>query len=288
MLDACREMSREGGRPHILNDNPMFDVASAVAYLETTLEMLEQLEAEGVGRLFLHVVQRQGPGRAYPGAAADRAGLSVHCVTATSEFHVPSRTAAIANETAARSATTWTSRRTTSSTSTTSSARLRGAFRGGDRSRSTCSRAGRRHPRPHLHRQGRGRVIAHSARAALVADDVIVFVHTGGTPANFTWSDLWIGEERQGGAKPISRIVGSVVREDEKWSSVILGARRRRSRGSLGSASAPLPAGAAGTVLFGQARRPDARFRVRRLHRLPGRLRGGLCIYYRLSTSTRT
>src|SRR5262249_39702599 len=29
-----------GGRPHILNDNPMFDLASALAYLETTLELL--------------------------------------------------------------------------------------------------------------------------------------------------------------------------------------------------------------------------------------------------------
>ena len=27
-----------GGRPHILNDNPMFDVASAIAYLETMLK----------------------------------------------------------------------------------------------------------------------------------------------------------------------------------------------------------------------------------------------------------
>src|SRR4051794_38340338 len=36
------------GRPHILNDNPMFDVASALAYLETTLEILGQMDREGV------------------------------------------------------------------------------------------------------------------------------------------------------------------------------------------------------------------------------------------------
>ena len=43
-----RRVRAAGGRPHILNDNPMFDVASALAYLETTLEMLEQLAPMGV------------------------------------------------------------------------------------------------------------------------------------------------------------------------------------------------------------------------------------------------
>lgn len=33
LAEECR---RRGRRPHILNDNPMFDVASAIAYLETT------------------------------------------------------------------------------------------------------------------------------------------------------------------------------------------------------------------------------------------------------------
>ena len=47
-LDEHAQRVREaGGRPHILNDNPMFDVASALAYLETTLEMLEQMDVAG-------------------------------------------------------------------------------------------------------------------------------------------------------------------------------------------------------------------------------------------------
>ena len=54
-----------GGRPHILNDNPMFDVASALAYLDTTLELLDQM-APIRNRCALYVVQRQGAGR--PGA----------------------------------------------------------------------------------------------------------------------------------------------------------------------------------------------------------------------------
>src|SRR5262245_59429018 len=44
LAEECR---RRGERPHILNDNPMFDVASAIAYLETTMEMIEQLQAAG-------------------------------------------------------------------------------------------------------------------------------------------------------------------------------------------------------------------------------------------------
>jgi hypothetical protein len=35
---------RYAGRPHSLNNNPMFDVASAIAYLEMTLEVLEQMQ----------------------------------------------------------------------------------------------------------------------------------------------------------------------------------------------------------------------------------------------------
>ena len=46
--DHAARVREAGGRPHILNDNPMFDVASALAYLETTLEILEQLETADV------------------------------------------------------------------------------------------------------------------------------------------------------------------------------------------------------------------------------------------------
>ena len=50
MDEAAREVAGAGGRPYILNDNPMFDVASALAYLDTTMEMLDQLHAVGVRR----------------------------------------------------------------------------------------------------------------------------------------------------------------------------------------------------------------------------------------------
>ena len=34
-------------------------------------------------------------------------------------------------------------------------------------------------------------LVAHMREGRFGPDDIIVFVHTGGTPANFTWSELW-------------------------------------------------------------------------------------------------
>ena len=102
-LDEQAARVREaGGRPHILNDNPMFDVASALAYLETTLELLEQMAAEGAQPTALYM-SSSGKGQAglVLGKRLTNAGHAVHGITATDEFHVPSRTAAIANETLA-------------------------------------------------------------------------------------------------------------------------------------------------------------------------------------------
>jgi D-cysteine desulfhydrase/L-cysteate sulfo-lyase len=35
-------------------------------------------------------------------------------------------------------------------------------------------------------------LVAHVREGRFGKDDVIVFIHTGGTPANFTWGDLWV------------------------------------------------------------------------------------------------
>jgi 1-aminocyclopropane-1-carboxylate deaminase/D-cysteine desulfhydrase-like pyridoxal-dependent ACC family enzyme len=193
-LDAA--VRSKGGRPHILNDNPMFDVASAVAYLETTLEMLEQLEAEGV-RPSCFYMSSSGKGQAGLILAQKLTGydFAVHGVTATSEFHVPSRTAAIANETA----------------------RALGfdlqileddVVNFGDfvgPGYGIPSEAGTEAVRLFARQEGvildpvytgkaAAGMVAHLREGRFGPDDVVVFVHTGGTPANFTWSDLWIGE----------------------------------------------------------------------------------------------
>ncbi|MGO4831340.1 pyridoxal-phosphate dependent enzyme, partial [Rhizobiaceae sp. 2RAB30] len=91
-----------GGRPHILNDNPMFDVASAVAYLEVTLEVVEQLAERELSPACFYM---SSSGKGQAGMVLAQKLLDVdfamHGVTATDEFHIPSRTAAIANQTAA-------------------------------------------------------------------------------------------------------------------------------------------------------------------------------------------
>jgi D-cysteine desulfhydrase/L-cysteate sulfo-lyase len=44
-------------------------------------------------------------------------------------------------------------------------------------------------------------LVAHVREGRFGPDDVLVFVHTGGTPANFTWSDLWLDDATQTGAR---------------------------------------------------------------------------------------
>ncbi len=39
-------------------------------------------------------------------------------------------------------------------------------------------------------------LIAHARTGRLTRDDTVVFVHTGGAPAIFTWSHLWTDEGR--------------------------------------------------------------------------------------------
>jgi hypothetical protein len=97
-LDERAAHVRPAGRhPHILNDNPMFDVA-ALAYLNTTLELLDQMKGHDTQPTALYM-SSSGKGQARPvlGRRLTNAGHAVHGVTAADEFHVPSRTAAIAN-----------------------------------------------------------------------------------------------------------------------------------------------------------------------------------------------
>ena len=83
MLDELAAQVRaRGGRPHILNDNPMFDVASALAYLETTLEMLEQLEPQGV-RPTVFYMSSSGKGQAGLVLAQAADGGRLHACTAS-------------------------------------------------------------------------------------------------------------------------------------------------------------------------------------------------------------
>lgn len=196
MLDALADGVRaRGGRPHILNDNPMFDIASAAAYLETTLEVLEQLDAEGL-RPSCFYMSSSGKGQAGIVLAQRLTGLGfgMHGVTATDEFHIPSRTAGIANETAAALGLDL----VVTEDEIVNFTSYVGAGYG------VPSEAGSEAVRLFARAEGvvLDPIYTGKAAAALVAhlregrfgrEDVVVFVHTGGTPANFTWGDLWLG-----------------------------------------------------------------------------------------------
>ena len=102
LMDELAVRTRNQGQtPHILNDNPMFDVASALAYIECTMEILEQLAEKGVGPKCLYM-SSSGKGQAGLILAKRifQEEYEVRGVTATSEFDVSVRTAEIANRTA--------------------------------------------------------------------------------------------------------------------------------------------------------------------------------------------
>lgn len=183
-----------GGRPHILNDNPMFDVASALAYLDTTLELLDQMKCHDTQPTALYM-SSSGKGQAglVLGRRLTNAGHAVHGVTATDEFHVPSRTAAIANETldvlgldmgvtedeilndpgfvgAGYGIPTEASVEATRLFARTEGLILDPVYTG----------------------KAAGCMVAHIREGRYTRGDTLVFVHTGGTPAIFTWSALWL------------------------------------------------------------------------------------------------
>jgi len=183
-----------GGRPHILNDNPLFDVASALAYLDTTLELLEQAARIDVRPDALYM-SSSGKGQAglVLGKRLTNAGHDVHGVTATDEFHVPSRTAAIANETldilgldmrvkedeilndASFVGSGYGIPSEASVEATRLFARTEGVILD-----------------PVYTGKAAAGMIAHIREGRYARDDTLVFVHTGGTPAVFTWNALWL------------------------------------------------------------------------------------------------
>ena len=195
MLDGLASQIRKaGGRPHILNDNPMFDIASAAAYLEATLEVLEQLNEHGLAPTCFYM-SSSGKGQAGIVLAQRLTGLGfrMHGVTATSEFHLPSRTAGIANETAKALGLDL--------VVTEEEIVNFDGFVG--EGYGIPSAAGVEAVKLFARTEGvildpiytgkaAAGMIAHVREGRFGPDDVLVFVHTGGTPANFTWADLWL------------------------------------------------------------------------------------------------
>ncbi|HEY2618585.1 MAG TPA: pyridoxal-phosphate dependent enzyme [Acetobacteraceae bacterium] len=192
--EQARRVREAGGKPHILNDNPMFDVASALAYLETTLEMLEQLEPLSVQPSALYM-SSSGKGQAglVIGKRLTNAGHAVEGVTATGEFDVPARTATIANETLELLGLDM----RLSEDEIRSDMRFVGPGYGIPTE--ACVDAVKLFARtegvildPIYTGKAAAGMIAHVREGRYRKDDVLVFVHTGGTPAMFTWNSLWL------------------------------------------------------------------------------------------------
>jgi 1-aminocyclopropane-1-carboxylate deaminase/D-cysteine desulfhydrase-like pyridoxal-dependent ACC family enzyme len=183
-----------GGRPHILNDNPMFDVASALAYLETTLEILAQMDRADV-RPDAFYMSSSGKGQAglVLGKRLTNTGVAMHGITATDEFHVPSRTAAIANETL----------EVLGIDPAVTEAEILNDPNFVGQGYGIPSEAGIEATKLFARTEGvildpvytgkaAAGMIAHIREGRYGRDDTLVFVHTGGTPSIFTWNTLWI------------------------------------------------------------------------------------------------
>jgi D-cysteine desulfhydrase/L-cysteate sulfo-lyase len=191
--EAAARCRAAGGRPHILNDNPMFDVASALAYLETMLEILDQL-ADRDERADAIYMSSSGKGQAglLLGRKLTNSGMAVHGVTATREFDVPRRTSEIANSTLAVLGLP--------PDITEADISNDDAFVGEGYGIPTdaaieavqlFARAEGIILDPIYTGKAASGMIAHIRDGRLRAGDTVIFVHTGGTPAIFTWGGLW-------------------------------------------------------------------------------------------------
>jgi D-cysteine desulfhydrase/L-cysteate sulfo-lyase len=173
----------------------MFDVASAIAYLETTMEMLEQLRAAGTAPTVLY---RSSSGKGQAGLELARilwGGFRVHGVTATREYDVAARTAAIANEAASTLGLDVTVR----PEDVVNFDDFVGPGYGqpsaeGKEAVRLFARTEALVLDPVYTGKCAAALIAHARTGRLTRDDTAVFVHTGGAPAIFTWSHLWTDE----------------------------------------------------------------------------------------------
>ena len=191
--DAASEVRAQGLVPHILNDNPMFDVASAIAYIECTMECLEQLATVGATPRTLYM---SSSGKGQAGLVLAKrlfdASVEVRCVTATREHSVPARTAEIANRTAARLGLEL-------RISPDEVVNFEG-YVGQDYG--IPNAAGNEAVKLFAETEGlildpvytgkcAAAMIDHIRRGEFDRQDVVLFIHTGGVPAIFTHHHLW-------------------------------------------------------------------------------------------------
>ena len=193
--EQAAKVKAEGGRPHILNDNPMFDVASALAYMETTFEILEQLqEFKAAPTAFYMSSSGKGQAGVVLARRLINAGFAMEGITATSEFaSVPARTAEIANQTAETLGIDI----RIQPTEVINDDRFVGTGYGiptesGIEATRLFARTEGIILDPIYTGKAAAGMIGHIREGRYKPDDVLVFVHTGGMPAIFTWNELWL------------------------------------------------------------------------------------------------
>lgn len=191
--EALAEARAAGRTPCLLNDIPMFDEGSAIAYLESTCEIVESLAARNLAPDCLYM-SSSGKGQAGQVLAQKLlGGFRVRGITATDEFYIPPRASDIAN----RAARTLGLDVTVSPEDIVNDAAYVGAAYG------IPSEAGNEAVRLFARTEGivldpiytgkaAAGMIGHIRRGDFKHGEIVVFVHTGGTPSIFTHNHLWL------------------------------------------------------------------------------------------------
>lgn len=102
LVEAVRErLVGAGRRPVVLTSRPSFDVGSALAYIECTIEIAEQMDALGAEPDYIYMTSG-GKGQAglELGKRLLDTATRIHGVTVSHEYDVAARTARIAADTA--------------------------------------------------------------------------------------------------------------------------------------------------------------------------------------------
>ena len=192
--EAVREARAAGRTPVLLNDLPMFDEGSAIAYLECTCEILESLAERNLQPDCLYM---SSSGKGQAGQVLARkllGGFRVHGITATDEFDIPPRAAAIVDRAARRLGLDI---RAEPAEIVNDTGHVGPGY-------GIPSEAGNEAVRLFAATEGiildpiytgkaAAGMIRHIRRGDFRRDQVVVFVHTGGTPAIFTHPHLWPG-----------------------------------------------------------------------------------------------
>lgn len=194
MDEAAAEVRASGRTPHILNDNPVFEVASAVAYIECTIECLEQLAAQGVAPTAIYM---SSSGKGQAGLVLAQKYLNgrykVYCCSATREFDVAKRTAGIANRAAeALGLDTHVEPSDVVNYDDYVGERYGVPTDAGvEAVRLFASTEGLMLDPVYTGKCAAG-MIDHIRKGRFTENDTVLFIHTGGNPAIFTYQHLWV------------------------------------------------------------------------------------------------